>query len=80
MTTEVACTPTSIVLAVLLATEIDVISLKEMAPITVELLTPEIVSVLNTPSVSRPEITKELPMSFPLHFIFILPFKAFEFF
>ena len=42
--------------------------------------TPEIVSVLNTPSVSRPEITKELFSSFPLQNIVIFPFKAFEFF
>ena len=37
ITTEVASTPTLIVLAVLLLTEIDEISLKEIVPIAVEL-------------------------------------------
>ena len=44
-------------------------SLKEIVPVLVELFPPEIVSVLNTPSVSRPEITKELFSSFPLHLV-----------
>ena len=67
-------------LAVLLATEIDVISLKEIVLVAVELFTPEIVSVLNRPSVSRPEITKELLVSLPLQKIVILPFRAFDVF
>ena len=80
ITIWVACVPTFIVLAVLLAADIDKISLKEILPVAVAPFTPVIVSDWYTPDKSYPLTTKELLVSLPLHKIVTFPLRALEFF